>query len=366
MISLGLLWFDDDPRRPVTRKIADALERYRDRVGYEPTVCQLHPQQEGALHVAVPTPRARRAPIEATVELPPTLKLEPDEHISPNYFMVGIAPGETPMLVPGFSEDDEYEGSATRQPQSARQMGKTGRASTTARTRTSARPRAKVSAKATEVAPPPLQVTTTASGTVQAPKRTASRAKSVPVESEPEVVAPAPTAEKTGRRTTRTTAKTPQVTGTAEQPRTDAVPSTVRSATPGTKARRAAPKAPEVEAQAARATTPTAPSHGANDDTKPTRTRKAPTAATVPAPQAAQQPPVAQGRALKALPANQSQGARKTNETQARTTRTRTTPASASAKARTTADEKNATKPRAEHADKVSNEQRHASARRSA
>ncbi|MBF6590707.1 MAG: hypothetical protein IVW57_09270 [Ktedonobacterales bacterium] len=121
MISLGLLWFDDDARRTVARKVADALARYRDRVGYEPTVCLLHPTQAAALAAPAATmkPRARRgggkdaAKDAAAVTLPKTLRLVPSEHISPHYFMVGVAAGEAPRRVSGrlSTAEEEYEGS---------------------------------------------------------------------------------------------------------------------------------------------------------------------------------------------------------------------------------------------------------------
>lgn len=119
MIALGVLWFDDDPRHPVARKIIAALERYRERVGYEPTVCQLNPAQAAALAAPAPKRRTRHAAPGKldSVQLPTTLRLQPDAHISPNYFLVGIATGETPRIARGRrirGDDVDPEGRGRR------------------------------------------------------------------------------------------------------------------------------------------------------------------------------------------------------------------------------------------------------------
>ena len=49
MAMAGLLWYDDDNRRPLMAKIIEAAGRYRERVGVAPTVCQLPPQQLSVL-----------------------------------------------------------------------------------------------------------------------------------------------------------------------------------------------------------------------------------------------------------------------------------------------------------------------------
>ncbi len=40
---IGLLWFDDDPRRDLKQKVADAAKRYAEKFGRPPTVCYVHP-----------------------------------------------------------------------------------------------------------------------------------------------------------------------------------------------------------------------------------------------------------------------------------------------------------------------------------
>ncbi len=95
MVMAGLLWYDDDGRRPLTAKIIEAAERYRERIGFEPTVCQLPPQQWTALTAAVAHPKRSRTPV---VQLPRSLRLESDEHLSANYFLLGM--GENDLVIP--------------------------------------------------------------------------------------------------------------------------------------------------------------------------------------------------------------------------------------------------------------------------
>jgi hypothetical protein len=88
MLIVGLLWYDDDARRPVAQKIADAVARYQERLGGRPTVCQLNPRQAATLTAAK----------AATV---PQVRLMPDETLRPNYFLVGIEEGdELPRAAP--------------------------------------------------------------------------------------------------------------------------------------------------------------------------------------------------------------------------------------------------------------------------
>ena len=103
MVMAGLLWYDDDNRRPVAAKVIEAVERYRERVGFEPTVCQLAPAQLTALAAATAS-RSKRAHTPV-IELPRALRLEPDEHLHPNYFMLGV--GEDDIAIPVTLHDDE-------------------------------------------------------------------------------------------------------------------------------------------------------------------------------------------------------------------------------------------------------------------
>ncbi|MCS7179605.1 MAG: hypothetical protein RML46_12685 [Anaerolineae bacterium] len=46
---IGLLWFDDDPRRDLEEKVGNAARRYMEKFGRPPTVCYVHPSMVGHL-----------------------------------------------------------------------------------------------------------------------------------------------------------------------------------------------------------------------------------------------------------------------------------------------------------------------------
>jgi hypothetical protein len=43
-MQVGLLWFDDDPRRPFEVKVEEAVERYIEKFGAQPNTCFVNPQ----------------------------------------------------------------------------------------------------------------------------------------------------------------------------------------------------------------------------------------------------------------------------------------------------------------------------------
>lgn len=43
-MDVGLLWYDDDPRRGLEDKIDRAAQRYREKYGRWPNTCYVHPQ----------------------------------------------------------------------------------------------------------------------------------------------------------------------------------------------------------------------------------------------------------------------------------------------------------------------------------
>jgi hypothetical protein len=97
MMASGLLWYDDDKHRTLASKVAEAAQRYRERVGYEPTTCQLNP----TLIPATTNAKSHRGRGQAADATPISLRLEPNEHLSPNYFYVGVLAGERPKRAMG-------------------------------------------------------------------------------------------------------------------------------------------------------------------------------------------------------------------------------------------------------------------------
>lgn len=41
---IGMLWFDDDPKRPVEKKIQRAAARYMEKYGVAPNLCYANPR----------------------------------------------------------------------------------------------------------------------------------------------------------------------------------------------------------------------------------------------------------------------------------------------------------------------------------
>ena len=44
LMKQGLLWFDNDPKRSLEEKIAQAAERYYQKFGHRPNTCFVNPQ----------------------------------------------------------------------------------------------------------------------------------------------------------------------------------------------------------------------------------------------------------------------------------------------------------------------------------
>lgn len=114
MLDTGLLWFDDDMKRPLVDKVAAAVARYGERLGGIPTVCQVNPATAAQLAAQQEKEREqqrqrRRAPAPGAARQRGTRSAEPprarlpqfvaDPSMPVNYFLVGVeareAPGET-------------------------------------------------------------------------------------------------------------------------------------------------------------------------------------------------------------------------------------------------------------------------------
>jgi hypothetical protein len=109
----ALLWFDDDTKRPLQQKILDGVERFRERMGYEPTQVQLNPAQAKALEDAAQAPGKRRG--KAVPPLPELrLRLLPTESMRPHHFLIGIGPDDTHRKARKPSADRAEPALATR------------------------------------------------------------------------------------------------------------------------------------------------------------------------------------------------------------------------------------------------------------
>jgi hypothetical protein len=91
----ALLWFDDDTKRPLQQKILDGVERYRERMGYEPTQVQLNPAQAKVLEDAMQAPAKKRGKLSVPPLPELRLRLLPTETMRPHHFLIGIGPDDT-------------------------------------------------------------------------------------------------------------------------------------------------------------------------------------------------------------------------------------------------------------------------------
>src|SRR5215472_10371960 len=71
MLKMGLLWFDDNPKRPLAEKLDEAVERYQERFDVRPTLAHMNPSQAAGL-------KYKR------------LQVHEDESLRRNYFIVGV------------------------------------------------------------------------------------------------------------------------------------------------------------------------------------------------------------------------------------------------------------------------------------
>ncbi|HEU5199959.1 MAG TPA: hypothetical protein VFU32_09990 [Ktedonobacterales bacterium] len=83
MLKMGLLWFDDNPKRPLAEKLEEAAERYQERFDRWPTLVHLNPTQAEGLSV-----KYKR------------LRVFGDEHLRRNYFIVGVDEVDAGAAVP--------------------------------------------------------------------------------------------------------------------------------------------------------------------------------------------------------------------------------------------------------------------------
>jgi hypothetical protein len=80
MMQVGLLWFDNDPRREVAAKALDAARRYREKFGVIPDTCYVNNAMLDGREMVVPLPSADQA----------VLRIRPAAHIRPHHFWVGV------------------------------------------------------------------------------------------------------------------------------------------------------------------------------------------------------------------------------------------------------------------------------------
>ena len=81
-MDIGMLWFDDDAKRPLNDKVARAVEHYKTKYGAAPTMCFVNPSM---------------LPKDAP-ELAAGVQLRPARTVLVNHFWVGVGEGEAVAL----------------------------------------------------------------------------------------------------------------------------------------------------------------------------------------------------------------------------------------------------------------------------
>lgn len=200
MIATGLLWYDDDTRRPLAVKIAEATQRFRERVGYEPTTCQLHPAlaEQATSDRERPKRQSRKTPEIPAPDL--SVRLEPNDTLRPNYFFVGVEAGDKLKRVRGWLAPDVIEAEPRRRSTKARSaLTAAAKQSVPAvapvkTARTTRQPAATASPVAAKLAPVAAKAASKAAKTVTPPAAT-TNPKLKKSESAPKVMAQVPSTQ---------------------------------------------------------------------------------------------------------------------------------------------------------------------------
>lgn len=278
MITTGLLWYDDDTHRPLAVKIADAAERFRERVGFEPTVCQLNPAlaQQATTQREQPKRRSRKLAQQPVIEIP--VRLEPSESLRPNYFFVGVLEGEKLKRVRGWQSPDQIDSAPRARPTKTRRVSSPAPTATKQATKAT-----RATARQTSATTNPAHVAATPAPVAAAP--TSGTETSAPV------------AAKSSRGAAKTSRKAAGPTGAATP---IPAPTPKISATAPTRpATREAPKSTRTSKNAATPATPAAvptpvaqplaqPTTRSRRPATPTATRPAVAVSATPASPAAQ------------------------------------------------------------------------------
>src|SRR5574341_2643 len=91
-MEIGMLWYDDDAKRPLAAKVANAVEYYKNKYGAAPTVCYVHPNM-------LPAERASsNESALSTAEGPRVsagVQLRPMRAVMINHFWLGVGDNTT-------------------------------------------------------------------------------------------------------------------------------------------------------------------------------------------------------------------------------------------------------------------------------
>ena len=86
-MKIGMLWFDDDPKRPLEEKIERAALRYKEKYGVTPNLCYANPRTVGENHSTL-TIKLSDGKLSKSA---PQVTLKQARSILPNHFWLGVA-----------------------------------------------------------------------------------------------------------------------------------------------------------------------------------------------------------------------------------------------------------------------------------
>ncbi len=96
-MQVGLLWFDDDPKKGVSLKVKEAAERYFEKFGQRPNLCYVSP---------------------TTLPLPGDPIGTPGIHLDPQDVNHGLRVLSSPLILPDHFWVGESHQSEKKAPQS--------------------------------------------------------------------------------------------------------------------------------------------------------------------------------------------------------------------------------------------------------
>ncbi len=88
-MKIGMLWFDDDPKRPLEEKIERAAKRYQEKYGEPPNLCYANPRTVGDAQPTINL-KANSGKSVAAAHIPQVM-LKQARSILPNHFWLGVA-----------------------------------------------------------------------------------------------------------------------------------------------------------------------------------------------------------------------------------------------------------------------------------
>ncbi|MBN1535697.1 MAG: hypothetical protein JW908_03110 [Anaerolineales bacterium] len=79
-MNIGMLWFDNDPKAEMTKKIERAASYYRQKYGKAPNVCFIHPSMLKIENIESPPKIVKAGGIEVRTS----------GSVLPNHFWIGV------------------------------------------------------------------------------------------------------------------------------------------------------------------------------------------------------------------------------------------------------------------------------------